>query len=55
MNIKNVEQTSEAQISSKLAGAIRFLQEKISRDFGIGLEELKGKIITIKDSVVSIK
>lgn len=55
MNIKSTEQTSEPQMSSKLTGAIRFLQEKISRDFGINLEELKEKIITIKNGVISVK
>jgi len=42
-------------INSKVDVAVRLLEEKLSREYDMSLEELRKAIITIKDGEVTVK
>lgn len=50
------EQMAEVKpVSSKVDVAVRLLEEKLTREYGLSLEELRKSTITIKNGEVTVK
>jgi len=50
------EQMAEVQpVASKVDVAVHLLEEKLTREYGLGLEELRKATITIKNGEVTVK
>lgn len=49
------EEKEQELPDNKLEAVLNILEEKLSREFGITVEELRKKVITIKNRKVTIK
>lgn len=53
---KEVDVDNDARINElKLAGHVASIEERLSRQLGITVEELRKKTVTIKNSKLSVK